>query len=258
MSQHSPTIARRRRPVQIAVAIFGFPALVAAQGSHGGTQPHDHETATHAAMSGPMDASMPHVTLTPTRPATPADSQRAAATVAELRRALEKYKDVRAAEADGYRIFVPHVAQEIYHFTSAWRSIKESFRWNPAEPSSLLYRRTPSGSYELVGAMYHAPKRLSLEKLDARVPLSIARWHAHTDICVPKRGETDRWLETRDGRMLFGPRGSITTRQQCNRENGKFHDRVFGWMVHAMVFAGDDPAVIWGHQPGGHSGSHPH
>jgi hypothetical protein len=30
------------------------------------------------------------------------------------------------------------------------------------------------------------------------------------------------------------------------------NEQVFGWMVHAMVFAGDDPATIWGDDHDGH------
>jgi hypothetical protein len=240
----------------MAVAALAVPALAAGQGGH----VHDPETATHAAMSGPMDTRSAHLTMSPARPATAADSARAMATVAELRRAVEKYKDVRVAEADGYRQFAPNVPQEIYHFTSTWRSIKESFRWDPTQPSSLLYRKTPDGKIQLVGAMYHAPKRLAADKLDQRVPLSVARWHKHTNLCVPKLKDRDRWLETKDGKPLFGPKGTITTREQCSAEGGKFHDQVFGWMVHAMLYEGDDPAKIWGSHEShdDHGGGHHH
>jgi hypothetical protein len=226
--------------LQIALATAGFPALARAQAGH----------EVNDAMGGRMDAS-PHMKLTPTRPATASDSARAAAVVTELRSAIEKYKDVRVAQADGYEMFAPKLPQKVYHFTSTWRSVKEAFRFDPSQPSSLLYRRTPSGAFELVGAMYHAPKRLSAEQLDARVPLSIARWHAHTNFCVPKRGEKARWLETRDGMPVFGPAGGIATREQCDAVRGKFHEQVFGWMVHAMVFEGDGVG-IWGEEHGAH------
>jgi hypothetical protein len=194
----------------------------------------------------------PWMKLTPTRPATAADSARALRVAAELRQAIAKYKDVRVAEADGYEMFAPKLNQEVYHFTSTWRSMKEAFRFDPAQPSSLLYRKPPSGGFELVGAMYHAPARTSEEKLDARVPTSIARWHAHTNFCVPKRREQARWLEAKDGKPVFGPMGGISTREQCDAVDGKFREQVFGWMVHAMVFAGDDLATIWGGDHAGH------
>lgn len=203
------------------------------------------------AMSGPIVVS-PYMKLTPERTATAADSARAAQVAGELRQAISKYKDVRVAQADGYEIFAPRLPQEVYHFTSTWRSMKESFRFDPAQPSSLLYRKTRDGKFELIGAMYHAPKRLSLEKLDERVPLSIARWHAHTNFCVPKRRDRERWLEIKDGKPVFGPLGGIATREQCDAVDGKFHEQVFGWMVHAMVFAGDDAAAIWGGEHEGH------
>jgi hypothetical protein len=251
---------------------LGFPAALGAQSGHAGhgTPPAAATPAPPAtgkktdvvtagvneSMSGHLEGGA-HMKLTPTRAATPDDSVRAARVAAELRTAIEKYRDVRVAQADGYEMFAPKLPQQVYHFTSTWRSVKESFRFDPAQPSSLLYRRTPSGGFELVGAMYHAPKRLSPEKLDARVPLSIARWHAHTNFCVPKRREQERWLETTDGKPVFGPRGGITTREQCDAVGGKFREQVFGWMVHAMVFAGDDPGSIWGGDHGGHGDHRP-
>ena len=75
--------------------------------------------AAHEAMSGPLDAD-PHMVLTPLRPATPADLARAAALVRTMRAALAHYRDVRLAEADGFRQFLPGVKQPVYHFTK-WR-----------------------------------------------------------------------------------------------------------------------------------------
>jgi hypothetical protein len=266
MRRTKTTILLGAALLQITVGALGFPAIARAQAGHAGhaspaapsARPGDAvTTGVNEEMAGHMEMS-PHMKLTPTRPATASDSARAAQVVTELRQAIERYKDVRVAEADGYVMFAPRLPQEVYHFTSTWRSVKEAFRFDPAQPSSLLYRRTPSGNFELVGAMYHAPKRLSPEKLDARVPLSIARWHAHTNFCVPKRGEQERWLETKDGAPVFGPRGAITTREQCEAVRGKFHEQVFGWMVHAMVFDGDDPATVWGDNHGGHAGHGDH
>ena len=266
MRRTTRTIVLSGSLVQIGLVALGFPAMLGAQSGHAGhagAHPAPAAplpgaragdaitTGVNESMEGHMESS-PHMKLTPSRKATPEDSARAAAVVAELRSALEKYKDVRVAQADGYQMFAPKLPQEVYHFTSTWRSMKESFRFDPAQPSSLLYRRTPSGSFELVGAMYHAPRRLSPEKLDERVPLSIARWHAHTNLCVPRRGEQARWLEAKDGKPMFGPRGAITTREQCDAVHGRFHEQVFWWMVHAMVFDGDDPAIIWGGGHGGH------
>ena len=270
------TIVRRRSLVQIALLALGFPIALAAQqghahGEHGShAKPADSAAgkpaavpaasaagaeavaaSANAAMSGPIVVS-PYMKLTPERAATAADSARAAQVAGQLRQAISKYKDVRVAQADGYEIFAPRLPQEVYHFTSTWRSMKESFRFDPAQPSSLLYRKTPDGKFELVGAMYHAPKRLSLEKLDERVPLSIARWHAHTNFCVPKRRDRERWLERKDGKPVFGPPGGIATREQCDAVDGKFHEQVFGWMVHAMVFAGEDQGAIWGGEHEGH------
>ena len=255
-----PMTERHRSLAGATLLMVGLPFGAAAQEgrAHADHAPSSHAMAAsaNASMSGPIAVS-PYMKLTPERPATAADSTRAAQVAAQLRRAIEKYRDVRVAEADGYEIFAPRLPQEVYHFTSRWRSIKESFRFDPTQPSSLLYRRSPEGTFELVGAMYHAPKRLSLEQLDERVPLGIARWHAHTNFCVPKRRDRERWLEMKDGKPVFGPAGGITTRAECDAVGGKFHEQVFGWMVHAMVFAGDDPRAIWGADHAAHGDHRP-
>jgi len=212
-----------------------------------------HATAAaQEAMSGPMPAD-PHMTLTPLRPGSPADSTRAAALLVGIRAALGYYRDVRAAQADGFRQFLPGVQQSVYHFTNRRWAVAEMLRFDATKPTSLLYRKEPDGRFVLVGAMYAAPGRASLEELDARVPLSVARWHEHVNWCVPPVGGRARWRETRDGRPVFGPKSTIATVDACTAVGGRFLPRIFGWMVHVMAFAGDDPHVIWG---AGHDHAH--
>ena len=201
--------------------------------------------AVEEAMGEHMDSN-PHLALTPTRGAGAGDSARAAKVVAELRRGIEKYKDPAAAVADGFRMFAPRVMEQpVYHYIHPTRMLVEQSRWDPAAPSSLLYRRTPAGSIELIGAMYMASPQASLEELDARVPLSVARWHKHVNYCFPD--ERRRLTEAKDGKPLFGPVGTIASREECAAAGGRFSPEIFGWMVHANVFAGSDAKAIWGH-----------
>src|ERR1700674_4518329 len=101
-----------------------------------------------------------HMKMTAQRPATPQDLERAAAIVATLRPVLEKYKDYHAALADGYRPFLENIPQPQYHFTNYWRGFEAAFGFNAAEPTSLLYKKTADG-YQLLGAMYTAPRRMT-------------------------------------------------------------------------------------------------
>ena len=143
-----------------------------------------------------------HMGYTPVRPKKEGDQQRADQMVSTLQTALAKYKDYRIAEADGYKPWHPEMKQPIVHFTKWSYGLKAAFVFNPAEPTSLLYQRTPEGGYELVGAMYTAPKRASDEQLDKRVPLSIARWHKHLEFVHSEKGHRsldDRLEEIRNG-----------------------------------------------------------
>ena len=93
--------------------------------------------------------------------------------------------------------------------------------------------------------MYTAPKRYMVSDLDARIPTSVAQWHKHINWCLPPRGASERWTEEKNGRPVFGPLG-VATREECDAAGGRFVKEVFGWMVHANVFASNDPKVIWG------------
>ena len=201
-------------------------------------------------MSGELsDAARKHLELTPTRVATAADSAKAFEVAATLRKALTKYADTATATADGYRMFLPGLkTQKVFHFTNYRHAMLEAFRFDPEKPTSLLYQRGSDGKLQLIGAMYTAPKRVRAGRLDDRVPLSIARWHKHVNWCVPPKGDERRWLEQRDGLPLFGPESPIATRTECESVGGKFHESVFGWMIHANVFLGNDLATIYGHE----------
>lgn len=188
----------------------------------------------HAAMSQAMTGMSLHMTMTPPRAPAPGDSARAQHIVTVLRASIAKYRDVNAALADGFKPFLPNVPQDVYHFTKRGNGIKAAFTFDPARPTSLLYTKTPSG-YVLVGAMYTAPFRATPADLDARVPLSIYPWHLHTNLCIPPRDQPGLWRERRDGKPLFGPKGSITTKAACDAAGGTFRPHLFGWMVHVMT-----------------------
>ena len=198
---------------------------------------------------------MRHMEMTPLRKATQADSVRAKSVAAELKKAIAKYQDTAVAVADGYKLFLPGLKnQRVFHFTNGSRALMEAFRFNAEKPTSLLYKRGSDGKLKLVGAMYTMPKRANLEKLDDRVPLSIARWHKHVNWCVPKKGSESRWFEQKDGHPLFGPESPVATKAECAKVGGDFHENLFGWMIHANVFEGNDLATVWGgdHHEGHH------
>jgi hypothetical protein len=215
---------------RIAALLLAAPlGVVGCQSSHGGTP-----TVMQAEqqMSGAL-AEGPHMLLTPLRPTTAADSARAAAIADTLRRAIVRYADVRVAEADGFRPFAPKVKQQrVLHYTRYAWAARAVFGFDPAKPTSLLYRREPDGSLKLIGAMYTAPQRASLEELD-------------------------RWAEMRDGKPVFGPVSPIATEAACAAVGGRFLRKVFGWMVHANVLE-RDPAMIWGMSHDGMAHQHQH
>lgn len=205
--------------------------------------------AADAAMSGPMsEAARKHMELSPTRSATREDSVRAMELAKQLRLALVKYADTSAAVADGYKMFMPNVkTQRVFHFTKARNAFLEAFRFDPEQPTSILYRRGANGGLELIGAMYTAPKRVRTSRLDERVPLSIARWHKHVNWCLPPLKDKERWFERRGGLPVFGPESPIASRSECKEVGGRFFPSPLGWMIHANVFLGEDLATIYGH-----------
>ena len=116
-----------------------------------------------------------------------------------------------------------------------------TFAFDPARPTSLLYKPVPGGGFELVGAMYTAPRRFDEDQLDERLPLSVAAWHEHVNICLPPKSG----YATADWRR-FGFKGTIATASDCQASGGIFHPVIFNWMVHVYPFE-QDPAKVWAH-----------
>jgi len=202
----------------------GHPDELAATGAMSSPRMHHAHEESHAHMAAHMKWSTP-------RPKTPADEQRAEEITKILRASLEKYRDHRIAEQEGFKPFLPQFPQPMYHFTNYWQGFKAAFSFDPARPTSLLYKKTAAG-YELIGAMYTAPKRMSQEKLNERVPLSIAPWHAHVNLCFPPRGTDPKTVDW----TRFGFRGSIATEEECTQAGGRFWPQLFGWMIHVYPF----------------------
>jgi hypothetical protein len=179
---------------------------------------------------GHSNAHSQHMFMTTMRPETPEDVQRANEIVTELRAGIQKYRDYHVALDDGFKIFLPNIPQPEYHFTRNRNGFLEAFTFDPARPTSLLYKKTATG-YELVGAMYTMPKRASEDQLNARVPLSVAMWHLHTNLCMPPRDQ----LRSTDW-TKFGLHGTIATEDACSDAGGRFHPVIFGWMVHVYPY----------------------
>jgi hypothetical protein len=195
------------------------------------------------AMSGD-EMPLSHMTMTTRTPARAGDAARAAAIADTVRRAIEKYRDYRVALGEGFTIFHAEVPQKVYHFTSKSNALASVLSFDPARPTSLLYRKTGDG-YRLVGAMFTAPKRYTPEQLNERVPLSVAEWHMHTKLCFPPRGQGQAMLPAGKVPSRFGFRGTIDTEGACSAAGGRFFPSVFGWMVHVSPWE-KDPALVWG------------
>ena len=193
-----------------------------------------------SAASWPVPAD-PHTRFTAPRPATAQCLQRGEELIDTLRKEMARYGDVKAAEAAGYGGFYTDLNMPMYHFASKWRAFKELMRFDPAQPTALLYKRT-NGEYELIGVMYYAPGRYSEDSLDQRVPLCLARWHRQVNVCLPPSGGE----AGKDPR--FDADGTIATEAECAKAGGKWNPEIHGWMVEVYPFE-HEPQKIWGYRP---------
>jgi hypothetical protein len=108
---------------------------------------------TIEAMEAPAADIDPPMSMTKLRPLQPGDKARADAVVATAKKAAERYRDYRVAEADGYR---PDQHQNVYHFVLQSADSETKAYFDPNRPPALLYTKTdgPNPDYKLVGIMY--------------------------------------------------------------------------------------------------------
>ena len=184
-----------------------------------------------------------HMKMTAARPMRPGDQERANAVVAATRKVMDQYADYRQALAAGYAILVPGLKQVVYHFTLNGDFHTNTKEFDPSKPTSLLYARVPGPGprYKIVGVMYSAPYDASEDELNRRIPLSVARWHLHTNLCAPPFGAN---VDLLSSSAKFGFRGSIVTAEACQAAGGRFLPHFAGWMVHVYAYE-TAPAKIW-------------
>ena len=89
--------------------------------------------------------------------------------------------------------------------------------------------------------MYTAPRALTENQLNERIPLSIAQWHAHVNICLAPDGSGRRL-----SRRQFGSKGTIADESECRQAGGRFVPQAGGWMIHVYPFEAT-PEKIWTH-----------
>jgi hypothetical protein len=193
----------------------------------------------HSMESHHMDMG-PHMKMTALRDPKPGDEERAQKVVEAARGVADKYRDYHTALNDGFQIFLPNVPQKIYHFTNYKYAFDAAFSFSADRPTSLLYEKH-ADDYKLVGVMYTAPKRFTEADLDQRIPLSIAQWHEHVNLCMPPEG---RKQEALLANAKFGLRGSIATKQECDANGGTFRPLIFNWMVHLYPLEKNE-ADVW-------------
>jgi hypothetical protein len=219
------------KPAIIAIAIAVAAASpVQAQHQHG---------PTHA---DTVIQEQARLRLPPSRTPTPDDSVRGAAVVEVARAAVARYRLPGDAEQDGYRLFAPQFkGQRVLHYVNRSNARRNRFSFDPARPTALLYRPVAGGDPELLGVMYTMPASATPDELDANVPVALASWHQHTNVCRPKGRQEDDIAA-----FMTAKAGRITTREACEAAGGRFMAESRNWMVHVNVMA--QPEDIWEHR----------
>jgi hypothetical protein len=201
---------------------------------------HEHLPGVVEAMTPHQRHMGPHMKWTALRPMAPGDRERADQIVQTLREALEKYKDYRVAMDEGFAPMHPERTPRHYHFANKERRLLARTHFDAGKPTSLLYKKTSDG-YALEGAMYTAPRALTEDQLNERIPLSIAQWHAHVHICLASDGSGRRL-----SRRQFGFKGTIADESECRQAGGRFVLQAGGWMIHVYPFEATSEK-IWTH-----------
>jgi hypothetical protein len=208
---------------------------------------NDGSSSAMRAMEGHHMDMGPHMKMTALRAPQPGDKEKADEVVEVARKVSKKYEDYKVALADGFQIFLPNLPQKQYHFTNYGYASEARMHFNPEHPTSVLYEKSGDG-YKFIGLMYTAAKGTDEDELNSRIPLSIAQWHAHVNLCMPP---ADKRGEAMGPHAKFGLAGSIASKNDCDAAGGKFVPQIFGWMVHVYPFE-QKPEDVWSVERQGH------
>jgi cytochrome c556 len=187
-------------------------------------------------MGPSMEAMSGHMYMTQLRPKQPGDEEKVKAIIAQVKASIERYRDYHKALEDGYVIANPKVNEPQFHFNNKANLQEAEQHFDPTRPSSLLYFQTPTQRYKLEGVMFTVPPNASEDELNARIPLSMVRWHKHINFCA---APADKIKEYLGKHPKFGMFGSIKTADACKAEGGTFYPVMFTWMIHVFPFESD-------------------
>ncbi len=162
-------------------------------------------------MGESMAAMTNHMCITPMRPKQPGDEGKAKAVVAT-------------------------VDQPQFHFNNDANAKLADSEFDPTRPTSLLYFQTPTQKFRLEGVMFTARPNATEDELNERIPLSVARWHKHTNFCGAPANKVKEYFGKNP---KFGMFGSIHTKEACDAEGGTFLPEVFTWMIHVFPYEDD-------------------
>jgi cytochrome c556 len=187
-------------------------------------------------MGPSMEAMSGHMYMTQLRSKQPGDEEKVKAVIAQVKASIERYRDYHKALEDGYVIANPKVNEPQFHFNNKANLQEAEQHFDPTRPSSLLYFQTPTQRYKLEGVMFTVPPNASEDELNARIPLSVVRWHKHINFCA---APADKIKEYLGKHPKFGMFGSIKTADACKAEGGTFYPVMFTWMIHVFPFEND-------------------
>jgi len=196
-----------------AIVVFAlcFGSFASAQ------QTSEHDMSGHAMPMG-------HEHTRTAAPVTFDELTRTAAQLEKARRATEKYRDVRVAEADGYKATGTDVAGMGIHYVGTVSG------FDLEHPSILLYEKnsSESGGLALVGVSYLLKREAGPDgqPTDAPFPKSLASWHRHEGICMLPDRSTPPLRES-----------------ECRHHGGIFTAET-DWMIHAWIWK-DSPTGVF-------------
>ena len=154
-------------------------------------------------------------------PTTDLEARQTAAMLAAAKRATAKYRDVHAAEADGYRQvtqFIPGLGLHLAKLSLL------NHGFDPVHPPVLLYEPTSGGGLRLAGVAYSIPAG---DVPPVGFPGGDDVWHYHTNLCFLLTGE-----------VTITPDAAA-----CKAKHGVFQART-AWLLHAWIWEANPKGVF--------------